>query len=1126
MPTAVYALLIGVDAYKVSFIPTLKGCRNDVELMASVLRSRFGVDNSQLRVLVDEQATHAGIKQAFREHLIETAQRAVAAGQPVPAFLFHFSGHGSLARDASGEKATGLDETIVPHDSRQSDILDIKDWELGQLIDELAQYTSNITVVLDCCHSGSGTRDAEMTIRQCPADLRPQTKRPDTIASGTRSADSAPSQPTNSHVLLAACSNSQSANEYVETTSTEKRYYGAMSFALAEELAKTPAGNASYREIYQRVCRRIRQWYPLQSPQCEGDRDRVLFGGVRPPRDMWISVTGLQDGLIRIDAGGVHGLTEGVVLKVFPEQLRSINTETQPLAQMRVVRRDAIDSLCEVIEGERDLAPGCRVQPTTCGSQLTRTVLLMNCSAAVREAIQQRLSQPELLGLVQITSSSVADLQVSSVPDGFMLCDNGGSPLESPATTTSVDTLAAWIRKWATSWNALRIENSSPQSELRGLVSVEFKLKDGSLVSESSQAVLESGTVVQVQITNRSPGPLYVSALSFGYDGSVSLIWPAMAGEQIPLPPGKAVTTRAFRLMFQKDDARTQVREAIKVFATRSPTDFDLLTMDRAGQHAGTRSAGTTGPLGQLLEQAAQGSGTRILQPVESPAEEDWTTAELAYQLVRPAKELERPLTGGQPAPLPGTTCVLSVPAGFSGTLRAVAPAPSQHSLGTTTMNKTIAIGSFATPLQLAMLSGQLGLRGTALDSFEIEADNFSRAQLTPTTPLRVQWSTGQRSLEATATRERVIAIASDGELLYPVGIGDSDSGVVDITWLPPSSAATLEGVGTRNVVGSIRLYFYKMLGWESGSLGLHHVRWIPTERVAAEPPVIGERQHSFAHGEVRKRRIQPGEILPTHKILVLVHGGLSDTESMLAEIGPLVERSGKMYDRILAFEYETVATPLQESATQLAQSLASIGLAPSSEGRVDLMASGVGALVARAAIEMLGAHTRVSRCLLAGPPNTGTLLAKSQNIARWLGTLALAKCVLVPQLLPLNMAFNKAVNDAAAIRDLQPQSDFLKALNASNPATQVPYTILSGVAALPPAMAGLLRRMADQTLSLLFADEQDLVCSQTSMLSLRNGTFPVNLLKVHVVPADHFTYWSDPQTTERVVEWIQGANS
>lgn len=1123
MSAPLYALLIGINTYQAPIIPTLRGCRNDVELLASVLRNRFGVADDQLRVLVDEQATHAAIKQAIREHLIDTARHAQTAGQPIPAFLFHFSGHGSMARDASGVKATGLDETMVPHDSRQSDILDIKDWELGALIDELAQYTHNITVVLDCCHSGSGTRDAEMTTRQCPVDLRPQPERPPVLTAGTRSASRDPATPWNSHVLLAACSNSQSAHEYVDTSTSEKRYYGAMSYALAEELTKTPAGNASYREIHQRVCRRLKQWYPLQSPQCEGDRDRVLFGGARPPRDLWISVTGLQDGLIRIDAGGVHGLTAGVELLVYPEQLRVITRDVRPIARLRLVQGDAVQSLCEVIEGERELAPGCRVQPTTYGSQLTRTVTLSGVNTDALTALQSRLAQPDLLGLVRVTTDSVADFQVVCNSNGYSLCDAAGQPLESPPTTRSLDSLATGIRKWAKSLNALRIENPSPLSELRGSVTVEFQLKEGTLVSDSSQAVLESGTVVQVHLTNRSTVPLYLSALSFGYDGSVSLIWPAMKGEQLPLPPGKSVTTRAFRLMFHAGDARTQVCEAIKVFATRSPTDFDLLTMDGTGQHAGTRAVTGSGPLGQLLEQAANGQGTRILQPVEAPAEEDWTTAELAYQIVRPANELQRPLLGGQVVRIPGTECDVTAPAGFSGTLRPVMVTPEQRSLGSTATPESLATGG-TTPTHspAARMASLLGLSGTALDSFEIDADNLARSLLSVDHPLRVQWSPGQRSLETSVARERVLAIASDGELLYPVGIADGASGVVEVTWLPPSGESTLEGGVTRNLVRTIRLYFYKMFRADLDSLGLKVVRWIPHERVADEPLALGEHTRQFPLGEVRRRRAIPGDILPAQRVLVLVHGGLSDADSMLAEVGPLVERAGQTYDRIVAFEYETVVTPLQDSATQLAQALTNAGITLAEGGRVDLLAVGMGTLVARAAIEMLGSHARVSRCLLAGPPNAGTLLAKSQNFAHWLGTLALAKCALVPQLLPLNMAFNKAVNDAAAIRDLQPHSDFLKALNATNPPVQVPYTILAGVAALPPEMAGFLRRMADASLSFLFDDEHDMVCRQTSMISLRNGQFPAEQLQIHVVPADHFTYWSDPRTTERVVEWLR----
>jgi len=1127
MSIPLYALLVGVNKYLVEFIPTLKGCRNDVELMASVLRNRFEIAEDHLKILVDEQATHEGIKQTFRDHMIGAAKAAKDAGQPIPAFLFHFSGHGSMAVNASGTKVTGVDETIVPHDSRQAGILDIKDWELGQLIDELAEYTQNITVVLDCCHSGSGTRDTEMVTRQCPPDLRPQPQRPPAFAAGTRDASSETLKPLR-HVLLAACSNDQSANEYLDDRTEEKKCYGALSYSLAEELGKTPSENATYREIHQRVCRRLWQWYPLQSPQCEGERDRVLFDGTRPPRDLWISVTGKQDDRIKIDAGAVHGMSEGVELAVYPENLRQVTAESVPLARLQVSQRDAVSSWCKVIEGGPEIAIGSRVQMTTYSSQLVRSVSLAKANPLTRAALEQLLTQPSVSGSVQVTLDSLADLHVMADAAGDSLCDAAGVPLESSTATRSVDALDTSIRKWAKYLNAQRIENPAPQSKLRGQIGIEIKLGNGTAISDSSQAILEAGEAgvdMEVVLTNRSADPLYFSLLNFGYDGSIAMLWPA-DGERIPVPGGKSITIKDLQLSFPAADSRIQVRESLKLFATRTATDFDSLTMNGAGQSAGTRSVPGVGPLGQLLEQAAHGGGTRLIRPKETRVEEDWTTAEFSYQLVRPAKELERPITGGQSVTLPGSGCIVTAPSAFVGIVRAVTNTPAHRSVGANPNPNTegaFTLGATAAAPPTMRLTGLLGPSGQLMESFEIEADNLARAQLSFSAPLKVQHSPAQRSLTESVASERILVIASDGELLYPVGFSESDSDTVDVTWLPPAETPTLEGLGTRSVASAVRLYVYKMIGWESGSLGLQRVRWVSQELSATTPIEVGERVRHFASGEVRTRRVNAGEVQPESQVLVLVHGGLSDADSMLAEIGPLVEKSGRTYDHILAFEYETIATPLQDSANQLSQSLASVGLSPTGNGRVDLLAIGLGSLVARSAMEMLGAHSRVSRALFAGPPNTGSLLAKSQNIARWLGTLALTKCMLVPQLLPLNLAFNKAVNDAAAVRDLQPNSDFLKALNASSPPSQVPYTILAGVAELPPALAGFVRRLADKTLALVFDDEHDLMYSQTSMRSIRPGLIPTEKWNVHVVTADHFSYWSEPQTVERVVEWLKG---
>ncbi len=79
--------------------------------------------------------------------------------------------------DTTGVEPDGYNETIVPYDSRTQGIYDIPDKVLTSLLARLATTKgTNITVILDSCHSGSGTRKIELPgaacVRQIPADER------------------------------------------------------------------------------------------------------------------------------------------------------------------------------------------------------------------------------------------------------------------------------------------------------------------------------------------------------------------------------------------------------------------------------------------------------------------------------------------------------------------------------------------------------------------------------------------------------------------------------------------------------------------------------------------------------------------------------------------------------------------------------------------------------------------------------------------------------------------------------------------------------------------------------------------------------------------------------------------
>ncbi|MEO0985016.1 MAG: caspase family protein [Cyanobacteria bacterium J06639_14] len=157
------ALLVGVNAYPNS-MPSLRGCLTDVELQYHLLVHRYGFSPSDVLVVGDSTLalpgqtvvsppTRQNILDAFETHLIGQAQ-------PDDVVVFHYSGHGSFVQEADGvPEFNGLNGTLVPSDGR-SQGSDRVDDIMGKTLFllSLALATDNVTIVLDSCHAGGGTR--------------------------------------------------------------------------------------------------------------------------------------------------------------------------------------------------------------------------------------------------------------------------------------------------------------------------------------------------------------------------------------------------------------------------------------------------------------------------------------------------------------------------------------------------------------------------------------------------------------------------------------------------------------------------------------------------------------------------------------------------------------------------------------------------------------------------------------------------------------------------------------------------------------------------------------------------------------------------------------------------------
>ncbi|CAM9296919.1 unnamed protein product [Chrysoparadoxa australica] len=142
------ALMIGINY--VGQQGELSGCHNDVKGMVEYLKSSGYSDTNETMKLLMDDALH---ESPTASNIMGGFKWLLAGAQPGDSLFFHYSGHGGSMPDDNGDEADGKDETMVPLDYQRA----------GQIRDDLI-FTElvvgvpkgvTLTVVMDCCHSGS-----------------------------------------------------------------------------------------------------------------------------------------------------------------------------------------------------------------------------------------------------------------------------------------------------------------------------------------------------------------------------------------------------------------------------------------------------------------------------------------------------------------------------------------------------------------------------------------------------------------------------------------------------------------------------------------------------------------------------------------------------------------------------------------------------------------------------------------------------------------------------------------------------------------------------------------------------------------------------------------------------------
>jgi hypothetical protein len=288
----IHALLVGVDGYPAEVAPALTGCGNDIDAARRLVADLAG-ERAVVTVLLDGAATVAAVEDAV--------VRELGKAGPGDTALLWFSGHGTQLPAAGADllvEATGMNQAVLCVDGP------LLDKRLGALLNTVAAGGAQVTAVLDCCHSGGGTRK--------PVGLRYAAPSPAwKVPAGGAAAREALAGAPGGHVLMAASRLNQPSYE----DWFDGRQHGVFTHALVGA-ARAAGPDATCRQLLAaaaaRVARAGREQPPVLLPDTPGGpADQPFLGPLSPgpaPAGAHLLRYG-PDGW-EVDCGTVHGLRE------------------------------------------------------------------------------------------------------------------------------------------------------------------------------------------------------------------------------------------------------------------------------------------------------------------------------------------------------------------------------------------------------------------------------------------------------------------------------------------------------------------------------------------------------------------------------------------------------------------------------------------------------------------------------------------------------------------------------------------------------------------------------------------------------------------------------------------------
>jgi pimeloyl-ACP methyl ester carboxylesterase len=1160
MAKNIYALLVGIDEYAPSSpqVGSLKGCVNDIKAVEAYLRERIAQDGEwklvertdQPWILTNEQATRQAIIKGFQQHLCKADSEDVA--------LFYYAGHGAQEKapeDFWSLEPDHLDETLVCYDSRTEGNTDLADKELAYLISQVAQKNPHVVIILDCCHSGSGTRDLspEIAVRRSPVDSR---ERPlssfifaedstalNEMLTSSRNLEKKTTGvvlPKGKHVMFSACRDFELAKEYKGDDGQSR---GAFSYFLLQTLERTN-GNISYRDLARNLNALVTGKVKEQSPQVEAvdpeELSKPFLGGAIKERPLYFTLTqSKNDNSWVIDGGALYGIRKSsdggdTLLAIFPagsttEQLRQLDTA---LGEARVTQVLPQRSKVEIIKGKESLSESESYWAVVTSLPLPSLKIYIKGDASeaagvelVNQALQTAApgNKPSLYvrlvenptdadyhllarnGQYWITNPADGRPSVAPIPEHQNQA--GYTPENASQVIIRLEHIARWTNI---------LELSTPATSLIKPDDVEMEIFVNGQKESSPEIRIEYACkngeeqlpTIQVKLTNHRNKTLYCNVLILSENYAVDPFFEEYKSS-IRLSPQGSEGISTFEdeeLQFKipedfVEQGITEYKDVFKLIACTTEFNAGLLQQDGLTPPPPSRSIEEhEGTLDRLLDGVNSRNAVRAKGTYD-----DWMTKEVTITLMR--SQDAKPINSNSSTALQNGVVEIQPHPSLQAKANLTTVPQASRDLGNLILPPILRQQPRVTQsFQFTSSRGSdPGL--TALELIDVE----DHTVVTREAPLKLLVDT------ELADNEHLLPFAYDGEFFLPLGQGlRTENGKTEITLerLPNPT------VSSRSLQGSIKIFFEKVASQKLGK---------PYEYPILSVAEVGEQDKVTYEKNKESIKIR---VAQAQKIVLYIHGIIGDTESMVPSAqNAIVNVDGQqrplreLYDLILSFDYENLQTTIEQNGKLLGQRLQEVGLGPNHGKELHIVAHSMGGLVSRWFIEREGGNQIVQHLVMLGTPNGGSPWPAVQDwvfTALGLGLNQLSAIIWPTRVVAELLKFLEA-NDYS-LEQMQPDSPILKEL-AENPDPHVPYTIVAGDRSIVPAATTLqpdkqsipLQRLVkklfgsavDRVVDLtFFGQPNDIAITLTSIKNISSNRSPQPRILLPDAACDHLTYF------------------